>query len=88
MKKETLLEVVSELIGHTEPHGDTDVDKIRYENQEKIIVLVKNGLEDLIKNSEYRNCKTYSTSQIGGRAYEALEKIHQMIENSLSEDNS
>lgn len=57
-------------------------------NQEKIIALVKNGLEDLIKNSEYRNCKAYSVSQIGCRAYEALEKIHQMIENSLSEDKS
>lgn len=88
MKKETLLEVVSELIGHTEPHGDIDIDKIRYENQEKIIALVENGLKDLIKNSECRNCKVYSVSQIGGKAYEALERMHQIIENSLSEDNS
>ena len=45
MKKETLLEVVSELIGYTEPYGDTNVDKVRYENQEKIIELVMNGID-------------------------------------------
>ena len=37
MTKETLLEVVSELIGYTEPYGDTNVDEVRYKNQEKII---------------------------------------------------
>ena len=35
MKKETLLEVVSELVGYTEPYGDSHIDETRYENQEK-----------------------------------------------------
>ena len=83
MTKETLLEVVSELIGYTEPFGDSNVDEVRYENQEKIIELVINGVEDLINNSKYRTRSEYSMAQIGGRAYETLEKLHRLIEDSL-----
>ena len=83
MKKETLLEVVSELIGYTEPYGDSNVDEVRYKNQEKIIELVMNGVEDLINNSEYRTRSEYSMAQIGGRAYETLEELHKIIEDSL-----
>lgn len=83
MKKEILLEVVSELVGYTEPYGDSRIDETRYENQEKIIELVMNGVEDLINNSEYRSRAEYSMSQIGGRAYEALEKLHRLIEDAL-----
>ena len=83
MKKETLLEVVSELVGYTEPYGDTNVDEVRYENQEKIIELVMNGIEDLINNAAYKDRPEYSIAQIGGRAYEVLEKLNKVIENNL-----
>ncbi len=83
MKKEIFLEVVSELIGYIEPYGDTNIDKVRYENQEKIIAVVLSGIEDLINNSKYKDRTEYSISQIGGRAYEALEQIHNMIEETL-----
>lgn len=83
MKKETLLEVVSELVGYTEPYGDTNIDKVRYENQEKIIELVVNGIEDLINNSVYKDRPEYSMAQIGGKAYETLEKLHKIIEETL-----
>ena len=83
MKKETLLEVVSELIGYTEPYGDSNVDEVRYENQEKIIELVVNCVEDLINNAAYKDKPEYSMAQIGGRAYEILEELHKVIENSL-----
>lgn len=83
MKKETLLEVVSELVGYTEPYGDTNVDKVRYENQEKIIELVMNGIEDLINNATYKDRQEYSMAQIGGRAYETLEKLHRLIEDAI-----
>lgn len=83
MTKETLLEVVAELVGYTEPYGDTNVDKVRYENQEKIIELVTNGVEDLINNAAYKDRPEYSMAQIGGRAYEILEVLHKVIENSL-----
>ena len=83
MKKETLLEVVSELIGYTEPYGDSNIDKVRFENQEKIIELVMNGVEDLINNAAYKDRPEYSMAKIGGRAYETLEELHKVIEDSL-----
>lgn len=83
MKKEVLLEVVSELVGYTEPYGDSCVDETRYDNQEKIIELVVNGVEDLINNAEYRNRTEYSMSKIGSRAYEILEHLHKLIEINL-----
>ena len=83
MKKETLLEVVSELIGYTEPYGDSNIDKVRYKNQEKIIELVANGIEDLINNAVYKDRPEYSMAQIGGRAYETLERLYKLIENNL-----
>ena len=83
MKREIFLEVVSELVGYTEPYGDTNVDKVRYENQEKIIELVLNGIEDLINNSKYKDRPEYSVSQIGGRAYEILNKVYDLIKGNL-----
>lgn len=83
MKKETLLEVVSELVGYTEPYGDSHIDETRYENQEKIIELVTNGIEDLINNAEYRSRSEYSMYKIGNRAYDVLENIYKLIEESL-----
>lgn len=83
MKKETLLEVVSELVGYIEPYGDSNIDETRYENQEKIIELVTNGIEDLINNAEYRSRSEYSMYKIGNRAYDVLENIYKLIEESL-----
>lgn len=79
MKSEILLEVVSELVGYTEPYGDTRVDEIRYENQEKIIDLVTNGVEDLIRNSKYKDRVEYSMQAIGSRAYKTLKELYEMI---------
>lgn len=83
MKKETLLEVVSELVGYTEPYGDSNVDEVRYKNQEKIIELVINGVNDLINNATYKNSPEYSIAQIGGRAYEILEELHKVIKDNI-----
>lgn len=79
MKSETILEVISELVGYIEPYGDTRVDEIRYENQEKIIDLVTNGIEDLIENSKYRHRTEHSIMTIGERAYKSLKELYQMI---------
>lgn len=79
MKSETILEVVSELVGYIEPYGDTRVDEIRYENQEKIIDLVTNGVEDLIRNSKYKDRVEYSMQEIGSRAHKVLEELYEMI---------
>lgn len=79
MKSETILEVVSELVGYIEPYRDTRIDETRYINQEKIIDLVTNGIEDLIENSKYRHRTERSMEVIGDRAYKSLKELYQMI---------
>ena len=83
MTKETLLEVISELIGYTEPCGNCDIDMVRYFNQEKIIELVTNGIDDLIHNVTYRDMAEYSMARIGSRTYETLEKLYNIIGNNI-----
>ena len=83
IKRETFLEVVAHLVGYTYPDGDEDIDKGRYENQEKIIDLLTNGVEDLINNSKYKNDPIQSKAFIGNRAYEALNSLHECIKDAL-----
>lgn len=85
MKSETLLEVVSELIGYIDPYGDTAIDKIRYENQEKLINLVTEGIESLINNSKYVYRLEYSMFEIGDKAYRTLEELHKKIGLAIKE---
>ena len=79
MKSETILEVMGRLIGYTEPYGDTGVDNVRYENQEKLIDLTTNAIEELVENSKHRHDYEYSVSKIGCRAYESLKELYEMI---------
>lgn len=83
MESKTIMEVISCLVGYTEPYGDSHIDEVRYENQEKIIDLVMNGVEDLINNSKYKNRAEYSMNKIETRAYEALQELQQMIDDAL-----
>lgn len=85
MKSETLLEVASELIGCIEPYGDTAIDKIRYENQEKLIDLVTEGIESLIENSKYVYRFEYSVWEIGDKARRTLEELYEMIGCAINE---
>ena len=80
MKSETILEVMHSLVGYTEPYGETDVDKVRYENQEKLIDLATEAVEELIENSKYRYNYEHSVEKIGDRACKALKELYQLIE--------
>ena len=85
MQKENLLQVVSELVGYINPCGDLVIDETRYINQEKVISLVQNGIDDLIKNSkcEELSYKNESIRRICSRAYETLNNIYQKIGDNL-----
>ena len=83
MESKTIMEVVSCLVGHTEPYGDTNIDEVRFENQEKVIDLVMSGVEDLINNSKYKNRVEYSMNKIGTRAHKVLQELQQMIDEAL-----
>ena len=72
MKVETFLEVVSTLIGDIEPYGDSSVDEVRQENQQKLITLLEEGIENIIANSLYRFRTEGSMKEIGEDAYNCL----------------
>lgn len=82
MTSETVLEVIEYLVGYIEPTGNATIDETRYNNQEKIIDLVANGIEDLINNSKYKDSTESSISKIGNRAYETLEVFYGWIKNN------
>ena len=83
MANESLLEVIQMLVGYSEPYGAPKIDDIRYKNQEKIILILTNGIEDLINNSKYRNNPKDSVSKIGNRAYEVLCQLRKEIDKCL-----
>lgn len=83
MKSETILEVMHSLVGYTEPYGETDVDNVRYENQEKLIDLTTEVIKELIENSKYRYNYEHSAEKIGDRAYKALKELYQLIEHVI-----
>ena len=83
MESRTIMEVISCLVGYAEPYGNTRIDEVAYENQEKVIDIVMGGVEDLIENLKYRNRAEYSMKKIGDRAHEVLMELNDMIENAL-----
>ena len=86
MKREHIIEVIADMVGYIEPCGDTHIDETRYENQEKIIDIINNGLEDLIENSKYKGSAEGSIDRIGSRAYNALKHIRKTIDETLGDD--
>ncbi len=85
MKREHIIEVIADMVGYIEPYGDTRIDETRYENQEKIIDIINNGLEDLIKNSKYKGSVEGSVDRIGSRAYDVLKHIRKTIDETLKD---
>lgn len=72
MDNKVILEVLSRLIGYTEPTGNAVVDAKRIENNSALIYITYNCIEQLIENS-------MSISKIGQDSYNALNGIVDMI---------
>ncbi len=83
MDAHTTTEVVGLLVGYTYPTGESEIDKIRYKNQEKLIDIIKNALEDLIENAKYKDSSLGSESKIGKSAHEAVMDIYVDVNNYL-----
>ena len=75
MDNKTILEVLSRLIGYTEPTGNAKIDKTRDANNSALIYITYNCIEQLIDNSR-------SISKIGQDSYNALNNIVDMIVDS------
>lgn len=68
----TIIAIVDELIGYTEPYGDTYIDHDRLVNQQKLKEVAEHLIRRLLVSAEDRKRVEYSMKQIGEDAAEFL----------------
>lgn len=89
MDNKIIMEVLSRLIGYTEPTGDAEIDNIRAANNSALIYVTYQCIGALIKNAENRNSGFASVERIGKHSYDALNNIVDMITDSgMKGDNN
>ena len=84
----TIVEVLSRLIGYTEPTGDVEIDNTRARNNSALIYVTYQCISTLIKNAENRNSSFASVERIGKHSYDALNNIVDMITDSGMKGNN
>ena len=72
MDASIILKVTRTLIGDTEPYGDSDVDRIRTANLEKLIYVVDELLYDVEKAAVNKDRHEGSMRMMGEKAHKAL----------------
>ena len=82
MDNKTILEVLSRLIGYTEPTGYSKIDKTRDVNNSALIYITYKCVEQLIKNAKNKDSRLYSAEKIGQDSFQALDNIVNMIYDS------
>lgn len=82
MDNKTIVEVLSRLIGYTEPTGDVEIDNTRVRNNSALIYVTYQCISTLIKNAENRDSGFASVKRIGEHSYDALNNIIDMIADS------
>jgi hypothetical protein len=77
-----ILSVTRELIGETEPCGDSAIDCKRMQNLEKLIYVVDELLRDVVETAAIGKDRIEgSMKDIGEKAYTELIEWHDYIEN-------
>ena len=77
-----ILSVTRELIGETEPYGDSAIDNKRMKNLDKLIYVVDELLRDVIETAAIGKERIEgSMKDIGDKAYTELIEWHDYIEN-------
>lgn len=77
-----ILSVTRELIGETEPYGDSAIDNKRMKNLDKLIYVVDELLRDVVETAAIgKDCIEGSMKDIGEKAYTELIEWHDYIEN-------
>lgn len=77
-----ILSVTRELIGETEPYGDSAIDCKRKQNLEKLLYVVDELLRDVVKTAAIGKDRIEgSMKDIGEKAYVELIEWHDYIEN-------
>ena len=68
----TILEVTRNLIGNTEPYGDSAIDRERTQNLDKLIYIIDELLYDVEKVAVNKDCHEASMRMMGKKAHDAL----------------
>ena len=68
----TILEVTRNLIGETEPYGDSGIDRERTQNLEKLIYIIDGLLYDVEKVAFNKDRQEGSMRTMGEKAHKAL----------------
>ncbi len=82
----TILEVTRNLIGETEPYGDSAIDRDRTVNVDKLIYVIDELLYDLEKVAVNKDRHEGSMREMGKKAHNALEGFRSWINEYLEED--
>ena len=72
MDASTILKVTRTLIGETEPYGDSEIDRMRTENLEKLIYVMDELLYDVEKVAVNKDRHEGSVRVMGEKAHKAL----------------
>ena len=75
-----ILSVTRELIGETEPYGDSAIDSKRMKNLDKLIYVVDELLRDVIKTAAIEGRIEGSMKDISDKAYREVIDWHDFIE--------
>lgn len=79
----TILEVTRNLIGATEPYGDSSIDRERMQNLDKLIYIVDELLRDVEKVAFNKDRYEGSMRMMGEKAHKALIDYWSWIEDYL-----
>ena len=79
----TILEVTRNLIGNTEPYGDSTIDRERTQNLDKLIYIVDELLYDVEKVAVNKDRHEGSMRMMGEKAHKALNDYWSWIEACL-----
>lgn len=89
MDNRTIVEVLSCLIGYTEPTGDVEIDNTRSANNSALIYVTYQCIRTLIENAKNKDSSFASVERIGKQSYDALNNIVDMITDSgMRKDNN
>ena len=76
----TILEVTRNLIGDTEPYGDSAIDRERAQNLDKLIYVIDELLYDVEKVAVNKDRYEASMRMMGERAHKALNDYWSWLE--------
>jgi hypothetical protein len=83
----TILEVTRNLIGNTEPYGDSFIDGERTQNLDKLIYIIDELLYDVEKVANNKDRYEGSMRMMGEKAHKALNDYWSWIDEYLRGDS-